>query len=336
MVRVGIIGQGFIGKMHLATLRKGGLAEVVAVADRNPANLAGNAATEGNIALEGDVSLEGVATYGDADELLRDSNVEAVLIALPTFLHKPCVLKAIEAGKHILCEKPLALNADEGREVVAALRGYDKAFMVAQCIRFWPPYVKAREFVRGGEYGRLLTAQFTRMSPKPGWSHEGWLHDERRSGGALLDLHIHDVDYVNFLLGRPARITARGRALPGEGIGEIHALYTYDDGAVVAIDGGWLHPPTFPFRMSFRIALEQATLEFNSQTDGLLHVHTGDGRDLTPELEPGDGYLAEQAYFLRCVERGEKPELASAESALVSLELVEAEQAAVLDTGVGD
>src|SRR5690606_14331393 len=97
MVRVGIIGQGFIGKMHLATLRKGGLAEVGAVADRNPANLAGNAATEGNIALEGDVSLEGVATYGDADELLRDSNVEVVLIALPTFLHKPCVLKAIEA-----------------------------------------------------------------------------------------------------------------------------------------------------------------------------------------------------------------------------------------------
>ena len=328
MINLGIIGQGFIGKMHLAVLRKSELATVVAVADQNPDNLK-NEAAAGNIAIEGDISLEGVAKYQEGDDLLKDENVEAVLITLPTFLHKDYILKSIAAGKHVLCEKPLVLNTEEGKEVLEAIKGTDRVFMSAQCIRFWPIYVKALEIIREGSYGKLLAANFTRQSGKPSWSFGGWLLDETKSGGAALDLHIHDVDFVNYMLGKPDSIQATGVDLPGEGIGQINALYTYNNGPVVSMDGGWLHGPTFPFRMGFRMELEKAALEFNSMIDGDLHVYTNDGEHLTPELLPGDGYSREHDYFLNCIKEGKPANEASAESAIASVALLEQEKAAV-------
>jgi len=313
MIKTGIIGQGFIGKMHLAVLRRSKLATVTAVADREPSNLA-DKAVGGNIAIEGDISLDGVAKYEDGDALLRDADVEAVLITLPTFLHKEFILKAVEAGKHILCEKPLVLN---------------RVVMSAQCIRFWPVYAEARNSIRRGTYGKLLAASFSRQSEKPAWSNQGWSHEETRSGGAILDLHIHDVDFVNYLLGAPDRVEAIGCDLPGEGVAQVNACYTYTDGPVVALDGGWLHPAGFPFRMAFRMELEHAAMEFNSQIDPNLHIYTNEGKHLTPELSPDDGYAHEHAYFLRCIMEGKKAEEASFESAVASIALVERERAAI-------
>lgn len=326
MVNMGIIGLGFIGRMHMTTMRKGGHAKVVAVADKNPGNLTGEGVAGGNIAMEGDLSLDGVATYGSGDELLADPNVEAVLLSLPTDVHKEYILKAIEAKKHILCEKPMTLSTEEGREVLKALEGYDRVFMVAHCIRFWPVYVKAYEIVRDKVYGNLLSACFYRNSPKPTWSWQNWLMDGARSGGALLDLHIHDIDYVSYLLGKPARITGSGLEQAGEGVQQITTVYTYDDGAVVTMHGGFSGAPTLPFRMQFRIDLEGASLEYNSFDGDVLQVHTAEGENLQAEILDGDGYAREQDYFFQCVERGEKPEIVTAESSLESIRLVEEER----------
>jgi len=329
MVRMGIMGLGMIGQMHLSSLVKGGVAEVVAVADKVPANLSGEGAVAGNIARQGDLPLDNVTKYDNGDALLEDPNVEAVLIALPTYLHKEYILKSIAAGKHILCEKPMTLDTAEGREVLEALEGYDKVFMVGHCIRFWPAYAKAYEIVRDGAYGKVVTAHFARNSPKPVWSWENWLMDERRSGGALLDLHIHDVDFVSYLLGKPASVRAVGIRDAAEGVQHVMAAYTYDDGAVVTLDGGWLYPPTFPFRMLFRIVLEKATLDFNASGDGALHLHTVDGEDILPDVPEGDGYAVEEEYFCRCIENGERPTVVTAASSWDSLALVEKELAAL-------
>jgi len=281
----------------------------------------------------GDANLEGVTKYSDGDDLLADGNVEAVIIGLPTYLHKEYILKAIQAGKHILCEKPMALTAEEGRAILAALQGYDKTFMVAHRIRFWPAYEKAAALVREGAYGKVLSAHFTRSSPKPRWAWEDWLLDESRSGGAILDLHIHDVDYVNGLLGAPAGIQAVGVREGNEGIGQVTALYSYSNRRGVALDGGWSDPPSFPFRMTFRIAMERATIEFNSLVDPNLHVHTASAEHLTPEIPEGDGYTREQEYFFECVDKRRQPTAVTAESALQSLSLVEAEREAMSHHG---
>jgi predicted dehydrogenase len=329
MIKLGIAGLGFIGRVHLATARKSVLAKVVAVADRVPENISGGGSGSGNISVDGNTSLEGVATYQDADELLASPDVDAVILSLPTYLHKEFVLKAIKQRKHILVEKPLALSPEEGRDIVAALEGYDRVFLVGHCIRFWPAYVKAAELVREGVYGAVRYAHFTRNSPKPRWSWQNWLLNEPTGGGATLDLHIHDVDFVCGLFGRPTAIQAIGMREEGEGIGQVTALYTYPNGLSVTLDGGWCYPDTFPFRMAFRIACEGATLEFDSRWGMDLHVHTADKQKLQPELLPGDGYSQQLEYFLHCIERGERSTVVTPQSSLDALELVEQERKAM-------
>ncbi|MEA3365018.1 MAG: Gfo/Idh/MocA family oxidoreductase [Candidatus Hydrogenedentes bacterium] len=329
MHKVGIMGLGFIGKMHLGSLRKTGMAEVVAVADKDPANLGQGTAKEGNIALSGDLSLEGVKVYSEGDELLADPDVEIALIGLPTNLHKEYALKAIDAGKHIMCEKPFVRHTEEGKEILEALKGYDKNFMVLQCIRFWPAYAKAHEIIKSGEYGKVVSAHFVRHSPKPTWSWKNWLLEYRCGGGALVDLHVHDVDFVNYCFGKPSKIEAAGVTQGDEGVGDIMAMYTYEGGPVVTIHGGWNFMPKYPFRMGFQMSLEKASLEFNSLMDMNLHVYPEDGSSLTPELDPADGYFLEEKYFLECLDKGEKPSMVTPESALEAVGLVEQEMAAM-------
>ena len=331
--KVGLIGLGFIGRMHLATLRRGGLAELTAVADKEPENLAGRGAA-GNLEVSGDTSLDGVATYATGEALLAEADVDAVILAVPTYLHKDLAIAAIKAGKHALCEKPLALSGEEGRAICEATKGSDRAFMVGHCLRFWPAYMKAAEFVRQGTYGAVRHAHFIRTSPKPAWAWQGWLMDERLSGGAILDLHVHDVDFVNYLFGRPKSIEAVGVRNGKEGIEQANALYQYADGPVVTIEGGWGHPAPYPFRMGFRIVCEKATLVFESSVDMNLRVYDANGATEALDSCEGDGYAGEQAYFLDCIARGEAPTNGTAASSTEALELVDWERAVIAERGM--
>ena len=153
--------------------------------------------------------------------------------------------------------------------------------------------------------------------------------DPAQCGGSILDLHIHDVDYVNFLFGKPATISAAGVCDDKGGVGQVNAIYTYDDGKMVTLDGGWISQPTFQFRIAFRILLEEATLEFNSPQDMNLYVHTASSDELVPALAEGDGYSREHQYFLECVESGQQPTIVTAESSLEAISLVEQERAII-------
>lgn len=329
MVNIGIIGFGFIGRMHLTTLRKLGLAQVTAVADKDPANLSGSSSTVGNIAMDdAGLSLEGVQTFEDGEALLESAEVDAVLITLPTYLHTEYVVKALQAGKHVICEKPLVRSSQEGDRLLEALAATDRHLYVAQCIRFWPAYEKAREIVKSGEHGRVLNAHFQRTSPKPTWSGQNWLLEEDKSGGCLLDLHLHDVDYVRHLLGDPENVTAQGVVDEKEGVGDVLACYQYANGVVTSIEGGWNHPSAYPFRMAFRIVLEGAALEFNTLTDGRLHVYAG-GNDETPDLDSEDGYCREHRHFIACMEAGRASDRVTPEDALASIRLIERERALI-------
>jgi len=330
MTRVGIVGLGFIGRMHLATLRKGGFAEVVAAADKIPANLQDQAAAEGNIAVDAQFStLKGVKTYSEAEDLLADPQVDVALITLPTHLHKEYVLKALAAGKHVICEKPLALTSAEGEAIVQAAAQSGRLFFVAHCIRFWPAYAAARDIIVQKTYGKVLRAHFCRLSPKPTWSSQNWLMDEKRGGGCLLDLHIHDVDFVNDAFGHPDAIEATGVRAPAEGIGDVMATYRYGDGTIVTIEGGWCHEAGFPFRMAFRMVCEEASVEFNTQTDGKLHVYPAAGGDIVPDIPSEDGYVGEHRYFFDCIAAGRQPERVTARSSCDALALIEAEKACI-------
>ena len=331
MARVGIVGLGFIGRVHLATLRKTDLADVVAVADKVPSNLEEPGPKAGNIPIgTGSSALAGIATYDNGDALLADPQVEVALIALPTYLHKEFVLKALDAGKHVICEKPLALTATQGEEILQAAAQSEPLLFVAHCIRFWPAYVAAREIIKRETYGSVLRAHFARVSPKPRWSWQGWLMDQDKSGGALLDLHIHDVDYVNDVFGRPDSIVAEATRDPMQGVGDVMATYRYDGGPLVTLEGSWVQHAAYPFRMSFRIVCEKATLQFDTLIDGRLRVYPAQGGTLTPEISQEDGYACEHRYFFDCMAAGRPPERVTVQSSCEALALVEDEKRCIM------
>ncbi len=326
MLRVGIIGFGFMGRMHFNCYKKCDDIQIVALCDAEVERIK-NPNAGGNIPLDDqDFDLKGVELFTDFDEMLDKAELDALSITLPTFLHADFSCRALAKSVHVICEKPMALNLSACDQMIAAANDSGKVLQIAHCIRFWPEYIKAKELVDSGKYGKVAVASFRRLSAPPTWSQENWLASIERSGGMELDLHIHDADYVQCLLGRPKAVHAAGCEQPGGGLGHITTQYFYDSGAAVMAEGGWLLAPTFGFEMSFLLVLEQATIVFDSSREPAFRVCPADGEAFTPEVAEGDGYSRQIDHFLRAV-RGEKvEEIISLESSRDSIRLVDAER----------
>jgi len=320
MVKVGVVGLGFMGMTHLRAILAHANAELVAVSDTVKKRLEGDfEGLQGNLMAEGEkLDFSSLNTYEEPRDLLDDPEVELVSVCLPTFLHADYVSDALAKGKHVLCEKPMGLTEEEVDRMVAAAASSPATLMVAQCIRFWPDYRKAREIVKSGELGPVRCARFGRRAALPGWS--GWLADESRSGGMILDLSIHDIDFAHLLLGVPDTIRDVGAKSAESGFD--HHLGTLQFGDVsVTIEGGWFFPGEYPFSMSFDIFCERGLLSFDSGGERPLTVYRPDGTSVVPELHPGDGYDGEIDYLLGCIESGRSPDLSPPEESAISVKL---------------
>jgi predicted dehydrogenase len=323
-VNIGIVGLGMMGKMHFNTYAGIKGVKVAAIADVDALKLKGDWSKIGGNIASGNKGpdLRGVRLYNDPSELLKDPGVDVVDITLPTFLHAEWTIRALQSGRHVICEKPMALNAREGRAMIKAARDAEKQLFIAQCIRFWPAYSTARELARGGKYGRVVSAVFTRVSARSDWSWRDFLNDPRRSGGCALDLHIHDADFVLHLLGKPKSVLSRAVLSGKYGVDHITTFYEYRAGSLVQAEGAWEYNKGFPFSMSFRIAMEKATLVFDSRG---LSLYPEKGKPQAIKTAEGDGYLHELRHFTDCVRHNRPSPIVPPESALTSLELVAAE-----------
>ena len=320
MVKVGVVGLGFMGVTHLQAYEKHPRAKLVAVADRIAERLTGDlSGVQGNLAEGGKpFDFSEVNTYQDAADLFADPEVELVSICLPTPFHADLTRQALESGKHVLCEKPMGLTAEDCDAMVAAARANSARFMVAQCIRFWPDYRKAREIAQSGALGAILSARFTRQSAAAGWAE--WLLDESRTGGVILDLAVHDIDFAQHLLGVPEKVCAVGARHAENKLDQFSATLTCG-GVPVTVAGGWFFPGEYPFKMSFDIFCEKGVLSYDSATERPLTIFHADGTVETPELPEGDGYLGEVDYLISCIEKGCDPELSPAEESALSVKL---------------
>jgi predicted dehydrogenase len=158
MAKVGIAGVGFMGWIHwLAYQRVSGI-EVAAISTRDAAKRAGDwTSIQGNFGPPGEqVDLSQIATYETLDELLADPTIDVVDLCLPPHLHLEAGLKAFEAGKHVFCEKPLALNAADCEALVKAANTAGKQLLVGHVLPFFPEFAEARRVIDSGDYGRLL------------------------------------------------------------------------------------------------------------------------------------------------------------------------------------
>jgi predicted dehydrogenase len=308
MIKIGLIGAGFMGSMHAScyeALAGRGDFKVTAVADDDADKAAKLAAKFG------------AAVYPSAEALIREGDVNTIDICLPTFMHFETASAAMRKGCNVFVEKPACLNEREAEQLLALQRETKTQVMVGQCIRFWPEYMELKRLASDNVYGRLLMGVFKRISPRPGWAWNGWLHDPEKSGSAALDLHVHDVDFVRSLLGGdPDRLTAETVARQGAN-GHIFSLYRYGD-AVISLEGGWDYPETFPFEMAYRVSFEKATVVFSSAATPSLRIYENDGSIVEPKLDElsisaGDGggnisslggYYNELHYFLECLSSG--------------------------------
>jgi len=335
-VNVGIIGFGFMGTTHFGIHQANPKAKVIAVADINPVKLTGDiSAVVGNIGTRDSdqLDLSGIETYEDAYDLINNPDVDLVDICVPTFLHKQFALAAIKAGKHVFLEKPFSRNLDEVEEIAAAARASDKHFNVGMCVRAWPEYFDAQSRFKAGEFGVLKSANFRRLSPSvDGNSWENWFMVHARSGGAILDLHMHDIDLVRFFFGKPRAVTAFG--LRGfrsdDGIDHVLARYDFGDGTLVSAEGGWAGAKNAPFEMGFEITCEKATLRLMC---GDYKIYWENGKIESPEVSDAvlpTGWHQELTYFVDCILDGTKPEKYQTLDELVdSFKMYEAEVASI-------
>lgn len=325
MLKIGIIGAGFTGDMHARCYK----------------------ALPGRCELKGisDVNIERVKRfqkkfkikiYPDAQSLIDDKDIDIVDVCLPTYLHKEYTIKAAESGKHILCEKPIALTVKDGEEMVNAAKKAKVKFMVAHVIRFWPEYVYLKDIVRRRELGNLRSIVLTRLSARPSWSWQNWLQHPQKSGGALLDLHIHDTDFVFYLLGWPDRISSYG-VKSKYGWDHVFSTFYYKRGVIAQIEGGWDMSDRYPFTMAFIANFERGTVEYSSQQNKFnvfkLGKNTESPRineDITAEGSIGNisslgGYIKEIEYFLDLCWGKKVPRIITPEDALMSLKLIKKE-----------
>jgi len=324
-VNVAVAGLGFMGVTHLRAYQNIRNVRIVAVCDavRLPVNgvLRG---INGNIQAADDIHLgKRVKVFRDFNALLADPEVEAVDICTPTALHAAQVAAALKAGKHVLCEKPLAQDAAAARKIVKLAAASDKILMPAMCMRFWPGWSWLKKVVAEKVYGAVLAASFQRVSLRPNWGKNG-----SHAGGALLDLHIHDTDFVNYLFGRPAAICSAGVTDATGTVDHVLTQYLYPHGPAVSAEGSWLLPRGF--NMGFTVHCERAMIVFDlSRGTDALQLHETNKKPRTLKLKNSDGYKEEIACFVNCVARGIKPSMVTPQDGLTALEICAAEEKSV-------
>jgi len=325
MVRVGLVGYGFMGKMHSQCYEAIGEAKVVALADPEPERR-----EEATLRLN-------CQAYPSLEELLASAEVDLVDLCTPTYLHEEQVVAAARARKDILCEKPMSLSLDSCDRMIAAAERAGVKLMVGQVIRFWPEYQVVKKIVDSGRFGRVEWVSARRLSPVPGWAWRGWLSDSVRSGGVILDMHIHDLDYIAYLIGSPKKVQACGVPGPGGGLDSVLTLgWDHPLGGKSYAEGSFSLPASYPFTMALLAVCEKATIKFDSGAAPSLMVYPMEGEPFAPEVpmpeaevsaEVGGnisalgGYFNEIKYLVDCLKTGRRPEVVTPQSAREAVRL---------------
>ena len=324
MFKVGLVGYGFMGHMHAQCYVATGDAKIEALCDIDPAK------------RKEAEDKYGCKTYECIDCMLKDANLDIVDVCVPTYLHEEMVIKAAKAGKNIMCEKPMSTSVEACERMIKAVKDAGTTLMFGQVIRFWPEYQVVKNIVDSKEYGEVKYIAAQRRSAFP-TSWENWYADEAKSGGGALDLHIHDIDFINYIFGKPKAVFAQGTPGPGTGINGINTQLIYGDCRRAAAEGILHLKPSYPFNMNLLVQLEKATIKLDTGATPTLMVYTEDGKEFAPELPKVEavskstetsgnisdlgGYFLELQYFVNCLKEGKKPEILTPEDAMLAVKV---------------
>ena len=315
MIKVGLIGIGGIGTVHFNSYKNISNAEVVAVADIRV-----------DMAKEKLKDYPNIHIYSSLEALLANENVDMVDICTPTYMHADMSVYALEHRVHVICEKPMAMTSADANRMAEAANRSGKLFMIAHVIRFMLPYIYLKQTVDSAELGKPLQLEFKRLSHIPEWSWENWMRDRKKSGGSLLDLSIHDLDFVQYVFGKPIKVSSVYRKLQNNSDFVVSELIY--DGMITTVTGAFYTTPNFPFLPSYFAVFEGGYLSYKG---GKL-LKNGEEIDLNDASVLSDtninisnvaGHQREIQYFVDCIEKGNTPEIVTPESACDTIVLIE-------------
>ena len=330
-LKVGIIGLGSMGSTHLDIYSKIKEVEVIAIADSIQSRLDGSSKAEGNISGQAEGGVTGLSAikYLDGMELIENPDIDIVDICVGTDLHFTFVEAALSKGKHVLVEKPLARTYDEAKKIIQLAEQSSKYVMSAMCLRYWPAWVFLKEAIDSNAYGKCLSLNFKRQTSFPGGA---FYSDHNQCGGALLDLHVHDTDFVNYCLGLPEAVFSQGYKGPSGGIDHIATHYIYnqsDLSPLVSSEGSWTMQEGYGFNMSYTANFENGTLSYLLEQEETLKLFRSGSEPESINLQEGMGYEFEIRTFVDEILSGNSTNLDLLRQASETIAIIEAEKTSI-------
>lgn len=327
MLHTAVIGVGGMGFTHLSCLKV--LSEefpltVDAIADRLPERRAKAAEVFPKAKL-----------YSEGSDLLKDGEYDVVYVIVPSYEHTELVLEAADKTRNIFCEKPVCLTEEECSALEKKMSGKHVHFMVGQVVRAMPEYVYLKKLIDEKPYGSLRDIVMQRISGNASWGYENWFNDPERSGSVVLDLHIHDLDFLRYALGEPDRAVPVHVSRYDSGMINHVITHLTFGGVQATLEGVWHVSDAVPFRASFRADFDHATVDFNSmrKPDRLI-VYTDKSETIIPlraeeektvdnqmNISSLGAYLTEDRYFIRSIADGTPVETAPLEEGIKSVQL---------------
>lgn len=294
MVRIGLVGAGFMATTHVYRYRRMDDVTVSAVISPNTAD---------RFVEEHDLDAR---AFADPEACIEATEVDAIDVCSPTHTHRSVVETAIERGFDVFCEKPLATSLADAAAIASAVDEHDATVMVGHVLRFFPAYRRIREEVAAGATGDLGTLRARRSSPFPTWGRDDWFADDERSGGVFLDLAIHEFDYLRWLAGDVERVFAHRTRWDDRQNG--HATLAFESGAVGYVEAGWDRVPEAGLRSELEVAGDEALIEYDSTEPAPLVVETeSEGDPQAVETVEKDGFQRELEAFVDCVRGDDTP-----------------------------
>lgn len=324
-LKVALIGFGGMGHFHATQYADQPNAQLIAIVDKDPETFK-RSAQKINIGDSGEVSLKGIPQYTSYEEMMAKETPDVLDICLPCDLHAEYAIRAMKDGLHVLCEKPMARTAKDAKRMIAVSKKMGKRLMIAQCLRFDPVYATFRKLHESGKYGKLLRITAQRLA-KTATGSDRWYRDGKRSGGALLDLHLHDVDYFLDLFGKlPKSVSSQGVTRASGEIDEVFTRYDFGNGVQASAGGSWLHGF---WHCELSAVYEKATIHLEGNKVTVYDAVTQEPKEYEIQGKK-NGYWEEIAYFTKGILRKTPFAKCEPESTCNTIRLAEAEKASVL------
>ncbi|MBO0961736.1 Gfo/Idh/MocA family oxidoreductase [Neobacillus sp. MM2021_6] len=265
------------------------------------------------------------------EDLLHDPKIDIIDICLPTYLHEEYLIKAANAGKHIICEKPLTLTLESAKRIIDAVTINKVKLFVGHVLRFWPEYQLVKSISETVKLKDIELVHARRLGQAPAWSK--WIQDPEKSGGALFDLHIHDIDFVYYLLGQVDTVYAVGTKNKYGAWDHVMTTLTFKNKSKAFVEASQRMPMKFPFTFGLRVQADQGTVDFTvAAGENIENIHESEHRlsyyanqkKSLLLVEKADAFQNELAYFVNCIEKNQENQVIPLDDVIYTLNILKA------------